>query len=162
MTVFGQTNNRKGEQTTETTIKLMTIIDDSIEVILFESNDFTVKTSLRVFKKSLNKWLKGHPHLKEDRKLLNLVIKQAESDTIINALMIAREHNLISRLNYRTADLLEKGDCLILNKKQKKKSVISEIKVQTYSHRGGPLSGDGGRRFFINGILLFAVQDWIS
>ena len=159
--VFGQLHEREGEETTDTTISLITIIDDSIKVILLDKNGFIVETSLRIFKENLDNWLIENPHLNDDRKLLNLIIEQAYKDNIIDATEIAKKNNLISRLEYRTADLLENGQCIVLTSSIKTE-IVAEIKIQTYSYYCGPLCGDGGRRFFVNGILLLEVMDWIS
>lgn len=163
--VFGQSDIREGEETSDTTINLITEINDTISIILLDKMGYTVKTPLKQFKVNFNKWLKQHPHLHSDRKLLNLIIEQSKDNCLINAAEIAADNNLSNRLEYRLADLLSNGQCMVINKKQNKEvilEVILEVKIQTYSYYCGLLCGDGGRRFFVNGMLLLEVMDWIS
>ena len=159
--VFGQFHKREGEETTDTTISLITIVDDSIKVILLDKNGFIVETSLKIFKINLDNWLIKYPYLNDDKKLLNLIVEQAYKDNVIDATEIAEKNNLISNLEYRTADLLENGQCIVMTSSVKTE-IVSEIEMQTYSYDCGPLCGEGGRRFFVDGNLILEVMDWIS
>ena len=158
--VLGQSYERESEKLTDTIVTLVREIDDTKIVILLENKDFIVKVSLSDFKNDVDNWLIEHPHLKKDKKLLNVVLKQAISDNTVNASRIITDRHLISRLEYRIASLLENGKCLILNKKNNE--IKSEIKLQTYSYHCGPLCGIGGRRFYINEFLILEVMDWVS
>jgi len=161
MNALGQSNEREGEEISETTINLIESIDDAKTVILFENKNFTIKTSLNNFKENIDNWLIEHPGLISDKELLNLVLERANNNNIIEASIIAKNSELTSRLEYRIAALLESGQCLVLIKKENTQ-IVSEVKIQTYSYYCGPLCGDGGRRFYVNGILLMQVEDWIS
>jgi DNA gyrase/topoisomerase IV subunit A len=158
--VLGQSQEREGEKLTDTIVTLVRGLDDTKIIILLENKGFIVKVSLSDFKNDVENWLIEHPHLKEDKKLLDIVLKQAESDNTVNVSRIITDRRLFSRLEYRTASLLENGKCLVLNKESDE--IVSEIKVQTYSYHCGFLCGDGGRRFYVNEILILQVMDWIS
>jgi len=160
MNAMGQSQEREGEDRTDTKITLLETIDNSQTVILFENEMFIVKTSLSNFKENIDNWLIKYPHLKSDKKLLKIVMKNAKKNSVVNASIIADNNKLLPRLQYRIADLLENGQCLVLNKKDN--AIISEIKVQTYNYHCGALCGGGGRRFFVNDILLLQVMDWNS
>ena len=155
--VLGQSHN---EVETDTIVTLVKEIEETKIVILFENKDFIIKMSLSDFKSDIENWLIKHPHIKGDKKLLDIVLKKAESNNTVNTSKIITDVYLEERLKYRIASLLENGKCLILNKKSNE--IISEIKIQTYSYRCGALCGEGGRRFYVNEVLFFKVRDWVS
>ena len=64
MNAFGQSNDREGEEISETTINLIESFNDTKTVILFENKNFTIKTSLNNFKENIDNWLVEHPGLK--------------------------------------------------------------------------------------------------
>jgi hypothetical protein len=84
----------------------------------------------------------------------------ANQDNETDAFLIAEENGLTYQLEFRTADLLEKGHCLIWDKNLKEP--VSEVRVWNRSDVYGPLCGSGGRHFYLNYELLFEVMDWIS
>ena len=158
--VSGQSQERK-EELSDTIVTLVKEIDNTNIIILLESQDFIVKVSLSDFKDNIDSWLKEHPHLKEDKKLLDILLRQTKSNNIVNASKITeKDRRLTSRFEYRIASLLENGKCLILNKQTNE--IIPEIKRRTYSYHCGFLCGSGGRRFYVNDILILEVMDWIS
>ena len=154
------TEDTNGETRTDSIASLLTNIDDTITVILIENENYIIKTSLSIFKTNIEEWLTINPHLISDQELLDLVLKESEKTNSINALTIAIEHNLKDRLEYRAADLLESGQCMIINKNTNE--CISTIKIQTFDLYCGSLCGYGGRRFFINDIQVLNVLDWVS
>jgi len=151
---------RTGEESRDTIVNLLQNFGNEKVLILLSDEVIYVTTSLSLFKNNMNKWLEENPSLKEDEKLLNLIIQQKNGNTIINAEKTAQINNLEERLGYRIADLLDKGQCLIVNKKSMQP--VKKVKIQTYSYYCGPLCGNGGRRYYINNMLFFKVMDWIS
>jgi hypothetical protein len=158
--VNGQSNEREGEERIDTIINLLQSLDSDGTIILLENDNYIVKTTLNLFKENLNNWIQQHPRLEVDKKLLEVINLQSKKDIEVNAEKIAKRNDLEERLEFRIADMLENGKCLIFNKKKKK--ILTEVKFQTYSYYCGELCGDGGRRFFDNDFLLFQTEDWIS
>jgi hypothetical protein len=157
---IGQDYNREGEKTRDTIIPLLRKPEFTKTVILFRNDTYIVRTSLISLKRNIESWVLKHPHLSEDKNLLKLILAEIEDTNEVDAVTIAKSNKLEHRLEYRLADMLENGSCYIIN--QKSNEMITTIKVQVYSYYCGLLCGDGGRRFFINGILLLKVMDWIS
>ncbi|MCL2132684.1 MAG: hypothetical protein FWH36_09615 [Lentimicrobiaceae bacterium] len=146
--VLGQSQIREGETTKDTIITLVNRINDTKTVILLENKDFIVKVSLFDFKENFDNWLKKYPHLEMDREVLKKILKQVKSNNIVNASKILESEKSdywIMRLGFRIADLLENGQCLILNKGNNE--IISEIKMQTHSYICGPLCGSRRKTF---------------
>jgi len=155
-----QNKLRAGEDRKDTLVTLMQNINNDKVLILFEDNDVIVKTSLSLFEDNMKQWLEDRSYLNDDKTLLDKIILASKDNDTINAEKIAEENKLKDRLQYRIADMLESGNCLIVDKKTTKP--LTEIKVQTYSYFCGPLCGDGGRRFFVGNTMIFSVMDWIS
>jgi len=167
ISVSGQSGEReKITDTIVTPVKNMDdikaiVLDDIKTVILIENDNFIVKVSLSDFKNNIDNWLKEYPKLEKDKKLLDIILEQAKNNHVVNASkLIETDGFLVSRLEYRIASLLENGLCVILDKKSNE--IVPEIKLQSYSYYCGPLCGHGGRRFFVNEILILKVMDWIS
>lgn len=60
---------------------------------------------------------------------------------------------------YILANHLEKGSCLIFDKKAIR--IISTIEMEKYTH-GKPMTSSGGRRFYIKGVMFLETVDFIS
>ncbi|GAB2616240.1 hypothetical protein GCM10027035_10800 [Emticicia sediminis] len=157
---IGQTTQRKGEIQKDTIVSLLQKEKYGKTVILFQSDKYSIKTSLDTFKENIENWVAKYPHLKEDLNLLRLIIEEANSKNEIDAPSIAKNNNLLHRLEYRLSDIIQSGKCIILNKENNK--VLNSIKVQTYSYHCGRFCGGGGRRFFVDDFILLQVVDWIS
>ena len=155
-----QTKLREGEERKDTLVTLLQNINNDKVIILLEDNDVIVKTPLSLFEKNLKLWLEKNPQLNEDKTLLDKIVLASKNKDVIDAEKIAEENKLKDRLGYRIADLLESGNCLIIDKKTMKP--LTNIKVQNYSYFCGPLCGDGGRRFYVGNTMIFSVMDWIS
>ena len=136
---------------TDTVTKLSKDIDDTKIVILLDDKDFLVKISLSDFVEYMDdRLLMSNPQY-YDKKLLEEVLENAKRKNTVNASKI-RNNNLRERLEFRTADLLTNGKCLILNKRTNE--IIPEIRYQTY--RLGVLQG---RRFFVSDRLILETID---
>ncbi|HBG70259.1 MAG: hypothetical protein A2W93_13110 [Bacteroidetes bacterium GWF2_43_63] len=151
---------REGEAQNDTTVILLQKIDDPVSVVLFRNDSYVISASFKLFRTNLAEWINENPGIPGDEKLLELVDKAAINLKIIDAAQIAEKNNLLLRLKYRMADLLQNGQCMIYDKR--KYGPIANITVQTYSYDCGPLCGEGGRRFLIEGALIFEVIDWFS
>jgi len=151
---------REGETRNDTVVKLLQSVDDPASVVLFRNDQYVISASFTLFRKNLSDWISLNPGVPGDDKLLELIDKAAINSKVIDAALIAEKNNLVLRLKYRIADLLQQGQCMIYDKK--KYGPVANISVQTYSYHCGPLCGDGGRRFLIEGVLIFGVIDWIS
>ena len=128
----------------DTIVKLAKEIDDTKTVILLKNRNFEVKVSLSDFEKNVNNdyWSK---------KMLEKVLRKAESRNIVNVSKI-RNRNMQERLEFIIANLLKKGQCLILNKRTNE--IMPEIRCQYY--RFGVVQG---RRFLVNNILILETID---
>jgi len=151
---------REGEVRSDTVVSLLQVIDDPVSVVLFRNDSYVISASFTQFRTNLSEWISKNPGIPGDEKLLELVDKAAISAKVIDAAQIAEKSSLVLRLKYRMADLLQQGKCMIYDKK--KYGPVKSITVQTWTYNCGPLCGDGGRRFLIDGTLLFEVIDWIS
>lgn len=147
-----------GEMQKDTLITLLQNKDSAKTVILLQKDGYVVKSSLNNLKENLDSWLSQHPNLSSDKELLQLILADSENHKEVDAEKIATRHKIAPRLQYRLADMLEKGKCYIINRANGE--LVISIKVQTYNFHCGPMCGNGGRRFFINGILLLRVLDW--
>jgi len=136
---------------TDTVTQLSKGIDDTKNVILLSDKEFSVKISLSDFVEYMDSRLSMSNPQYYDKKLLEEVLEKAKRKNTVNASRI-RNKNLKESLEYRTADLLTNGKCLILNKRTNE--IIPEIRYQTY--RLGVLQG---RRFFVSDRLILETID---
>lgn len=142
---FSQTQRESTEKTTEFIASLLQSLDISDTnklVILYEDNEILIETTQAIFIDSLSKWLKTHS-ISSDQKLLDKI--QSDTGKVINAMKIAGENNLGARLKFRTFDLIDNGECRIMEKNTQ--TYHKEIKVQKYVRSSGPNSVSGKRYF---------------
>ena len=157
--VFGKDTLFIKERITDTVVSLAKEIDETKTVVLLKNRNFIVKISLSDFKNHMdNRYIENPQYW--DKRLLEKVLKKAEKSNTINVSKLANNRDLKERLDFRIASLLQKGQCLILNRKTNE--VVLEIRLQWYSSFNGALGGKGGRRFYINDILILETVDLIS
>lgn len=130
------------------------------EVKIFENEKFIVTTDFDRFKNQTEKWLLEHPHLSEDKKLLDLISAENDKHSKIDAIALSSINRLSSRLEYRVADLLQNGACKVFNKNNNE--FVKNIEMREYNFQLGELIGEGGRNFLADGEIFFSVEDWIS
>lgn len=130
------------------------------EVKIFENEKFIVFTEFVKFKKHLENWLLEYPHLTEDQQLLNIICRENETNFKIDAIALSNKYGLFTRLEYRVADLLQHGECKLLNKVSNE--FVRNIEMREYDYQIGELIGEGGRNFLADGEVFFSVEDWIS
>jgi hypothetical protein len=71
------------------------------------------------------------------------------------------DHVNAQQIEFALASFLEKGYCYFYDKENK--NIIKQIVVEYWGFSDAPLSGAGGRRFYIYGTFLFLeTLDWIS
>lgn len=145
----------------DTLIELNHFTDTTnFNLVLFENEEILVKTTIKILEKNVANWLSIHPHLKSDQHLLDTITRYYSDSMNFLPNYINNNIKLVERLEYRLADILDEGNCIIIIKSNKQ--IIKKIKKRTYSFVCGPLCGHGGRIFYFEEIEFFRVMDWIS
>jgi hypothetical protein len=92
-------------------------INLSKRILLFNSDTFAIYSSLDMFVDNLRKFIKEYD-VEEDTKLLNKLLDKSKS---LNGTLsdIQNDQVLRFRLNFRTAELIQKRKCLVYNKTSK-------------------------------------------
>lgn len=120
-------------------------------VILFESDDYLVKTNFETF---INEYpfdvMSGYEDIK-----VKALADTSIFDTLEMADYLRKDNDSI----YILAHHLEIGKCLIYDKKSN--SIIKSIEMEEYME-GEPMQSTGGRSFYIKGKLFIETVDWIS
>lgn len=136
-------------------------INAPISMRIYEDNAYIIFTDYSSFILGLKDFINKHPHIRDDKKLFDLVEEKAKSlINEIDVMNICKAHNLYWRLEFRIADLLEKGKCQVFNKSTNR--FASKIELNNHGYQAAPLVGSGGRSFFADGQKFFEVEDWIS
>jgi hypothetical protein len=144
----------------DTVLTLRGKMNDVPSVLLVQSDQYIVRTSLARLRDNLEHFVAHGPHRNDDQQLLQLIQAAAASNDEVDGEKIAERDHLLPRLQYRIADLLESGQCSIID--QESHEPVTAIRLQIYRHECGPRCGNGGRRFFINNTLILQVMDWIK
>lgn len=119
-------------------------------VILYDDNDYIIKTPLDTF-------LIGYPFLLDGYSEMKT---KAINDALINDALDVSDYMKYARDSVFTlAYHLEKGSCYIFDKHLNES--IKTILVETYME-GEPMAYTGGRRFYIKGRLFLETLDLIS
>lgn len=120
-------------------------------VILFESNDFQIKTNFDSYIDSYPyEVLHGYEEIK---------LQVIQHSNLQDVLFMTDYLRLPNDSTYILAFHLENGSCLIFDKK--KNDIISKIEMEEYLI-GEPMSSTVGRRFYIEGDLFLETVDMIS
>ncbi|MFZ4456901.1 MAG: hypothetical protein ACOYOT_11845 [Bacteroidales bacterium] len=147
-------NKEEGNETNLMSINLITNNNPIFfvkTVILFENNEYLIKTNFDTYTNSYPfNVLYGYDEIK-------LLVTQ--DSTIKNVLLMKDYLRHYSDSTYILAFHLANGSCLIFDKKRN--TIISKIEMENYME-GGPMTSTGGRRFYINGELFLNVVDLIS
>jgi hypothetical protein len=124
------------------------------KILLLETDSFIVLATMEQFKKQFKKWIVKHPDLEEDKKLFQEIFKDTLSK-LIDASKIAIKLKLTERLEFRIADMLENGKCIIYNKKTKRlEKSVRNVKYST--------GGYGGTQFKIGNTIILETIEWIE
>ena len=135
------------------TINLIKQEDPNIftkSVILYDQDDYLIKTPLDTFLLSYPFLLYGYDDMKTK------AINDGQSKDVLNVSDYMKYNN---DSIYTLAYYLENGSCLVRENKSNK--VILTIQVETYME-GEPMASTGGRRFYINNKLFLETVDLIS
>mgnify|MGYP005991545033 CR=1 FL=1 len=120
-------------------------------VILFESSDYLIKTNYDTY---INAYpfdvLHGYDEIET---------KVSQDVNKHDVLLMSDYLSHPKDEKYILAHHLQKGSCLILDKKSNE--IISIIEMDKYAV-GEPMMSTGGRRFYIKGNLFLEVVDFIS
>ena len=102
-----------------------TLIRKSIpKITLLETDNILIVTTRKLFFKNLKDFINVH-EIDSDINLLNS-LKNSKSDNLIPSQMKLGGLTL-SRLKYRTADLIKEGKCLVYNKETKRLERKGEV-----------------------------------
>ena len=106
---------------------------------------------------SLREFHQKYPHIKDDLSLIEHLSK-----AVVDVTAEGLERSLRSRSFYRIGDLIEKGECKVLNKQTSK--FESEIQMAEFSYYFGPLTAGGGKIYLFGDTetVFLEVQEWIS
>lgn len=130
-------------------------------VILYEDNNYLIKTNFDTYIESYP--FKVQYGAGEDPIPLSgygeieIQVNQAINNT--DFLLMADYLYQPNDSTYILAHHLEKGTCLVFDKKTNK--IIPTIEMEEYM-QGEPMSSIGGRRFYIKGVLFLETVDLIS
>ena len=119
-------------------------------VILFESNDYLVKTCFETY-------ISEYIFSKID--YANLKTKAISDASNLDTLKMVDYLKYENDSIYILAHYLETGKCLIFDKQSN--SVIESIQMRDYAV-GGPMQTTGGRRFYVKGKLFLETIDFLS
>ena len=151
--VFVSCKKEKTQDIPLTTINL--ILSDNPEyfkktIILFESNDYLVKTSFETY---ISEYIFSKSEYADFK--IKAISDASNLDTLKMVDYLRYENDSIPIL----AHYLETGKCLIFDKKSN--SVITSVQMRDYAV-GGPMQTTGGRRFYIKGKLFLETIDFQS
>ncbi|MBN1952426.1 MAG: hypothetical protein JW801_14590 [Bacteroidales bacterium] len=123
-------------------------------VLIFEDPEYLISTPLGYFIDELgNSYAYDYA---DYLSILDEVLLDADTRDSLNAADYFSE----KKMTYILAHFLESGKCHILEKQHGK--TVETIEMEIWGGSSAPLSGAGGRRFYIEGELFLETLDWIS
>ncbi len=131
-------------------------VNDNKMVILADNENYTISSQLNIVLDNLKSFLSKYPDLNEDEKLYSLLLKDTTMSKI-DAIKISVDNKLANRLKYRTEELLDKGECMIFDKKNS--TWVKSILVLKYSYVANYIAKT---KFFIGNNLILEVQDIVD
>ncbi len=143
----------------DSTIQTLQKIDDLSSIVLFRNDQYVISASLKAFNAHFDTWLRNNPGVPGDDKLRELITNAAKSSQVIDAVQLAEKHNVLLRLNYRLADMLQAGQCMVYDKKTF--GPVASVTMQRFTSACGKNCTEHGRRFLLNAVMLFSVIDEI-
>lgn len=126
-------------------------------IILFENSNFIIYSSKKNIDNVYQKWLNKNKKnnfigIINDKKIYSEICNRYPKEQV-NAFKIARDLDVLKRLNYVTADLLEQNNAYVYNRMTKKNEIITIDHFST------------GRAFKVKDKIIFEVFDiiyWVS
>jgi hypothetical protein len=127
-------------------------------IVLLETDNYVVVTTLTNFNSNCKQWLREHEYLTQDKELVatvNQLVRNQPKKRQFIALRgdsVAKAKGLMQRLEYRGSDLLETNKCFVYNKKSR----LIEKKCSKL-----PFSdlGYDGHKFLVSKDILMEVVD---
>ena len=137
------------------------LISSHKTIKFYEDDNLMIFSSLEVFQNYQKKRVEESSNI-SDKKLLDVVNEWFILNPLKNL-----DFKSFFQLNdfgygydYLFADLLQKGLCVILDKKTVQ--FITTIKMIEEGHQIGPTCGMGGRSFYVKDQQVLSIMDWIS
>jgi len=151
-------DNLDNESNKTITVSLLESDDYAIfekTVILYEDENYLIKTPLYYFIDNINIFF-----LDDYNSQFN-TLEKIISDGKTNDMLYSSSYFDKVRIDYVLAHFLEIGFCYFYDKKNENN--IRQVVVEYWGYNSAPLSGAGGRKFYINNHVLFMeTTDWIS
>jgi len=122
-------------------------------IVMFDDENYIVKSPLNLFISDLDDYYVDYTQY------LN-TIESIVHDAKLKDILYATDYYNNADKDYILAHILESGNCFMSNKKESR--VILQIVVEEWGGSSGPLSGSGGRNFYVEGKLFLRTTDWIS
>ncbi|MDY7394482.1 hypothetical protein UMM65_04460 [Aureibaculum sp. 2210JD6-5] len=145
-------------------IDLITEVESSFfekTVILFENSNYLIKTNFTIYINSYPfKVIFGAGEEPIPLGGYEEIEAQATQDSKNQEFLLMTDYLYRpSDSTYILAHHLEKGSCLIFDKRENR--TLSTIEMEKYME-GGPMTSTGGRRFYLKGVLFLETFDFIS
>ena len=155
----------KIEEDNRITVSLLERDDYAVfekSVILFEDESHLITTPLSHFLSGLSNFIYWY----DDLTILEKIVTDGQKGIVLDAAPYIIHKDWPDYVNERQkqfvlATFLENGQCYFYDKVNK--NTIKQIVVEYWADSPAPLSGGGGRRFYIyNNDLFLETVDWIS
>lgn len=149
--------NTESPKPSKTTIELIKSDSYSIfdkYVVIYEDSRYLIKSPLNTFIGELDyTFIHDYPSYLST---LNKIVSDGASRDSLNA----KDYFNEDRMKFLLAQFLQSGKCHV---KDKNSSIsVPTVVMEIWGGSSAPLSGAGGRKFYINGELFLETTDWIS
>ena len=139
-------------------VDLQEINDEKIVLYIGEQGKIIV--GYHVLMESLDKFIKAND-LTDDKSLKKELFLLAEKSDTVNVEKIIQDYKLRERLDFRFAELLEKGEAIVYDIRNNE--MLNYIMIEHFVFALHKLAGRGGRRFLLpDGTVFLEVIDWMS
>ena len=133
-------------------------IEDT-KIAIYETDTVCISVSYTLFNICLQNFHQKYSHILEDAILQKNLTKLFSKKDAINIQQSINDKKLQRRYFYRLAELLERGEANIVNKKTGE--ITKLILIVHFEDYYGPLAAIGGRLFYLpDGTLFYNVIDW--
>lgn len=130
-------------------------------IVLFEDDDLLITTNPSDFEQMVGERVSLNPHLNDDKRLLETVLKAVERG--LRVIDLVQVYYKVEERHFRPFIIklfLEAGKCVIFDKKAGKP--VEEITKETRDVDIGPLAGTGRTKYYYKDKLFFETLDWVS
>lgn len=123
-------------------------------VVIYEDSRYLIKSPLNNFISELDyTFIHDYPSYLST---LNRIVSDGASRDSLNA----KDYFNEDRMKFLLAQFLQSGQCYIKDKNSS--TSVPTVVMEIWGGSSAPLSGAGGRKFYINGELFLETTDWIS